>query len=94
MAQDAADLKLDGNAAAGLLGALFPGDLTLAQGCCAGCGAVKPFAELAVYGGAVGLVVRCPGCDAVLLRVAQSGSRYWLDLRGFVWLQLDDAPQA
>ena len=34
--------KLDGNAAAGMLQAIFPFDMTLAQVTCTGCGATNP----------------------------------------------------
>ena len=34
--------KLDGNAAAGTLQAIFPFDMTLAQATCTGCGATNP----------------------------------------------------
>jgi hypothetical protein len=36
-------------------------------------------------------VLRCPGCGQVMLRVAHGGGRWWLDLRGMAWLQLDEA---
>jgi hypothetical protein len=39
-------------------------------------------ATLALYGGAVGLVLRCRGCDAVNLRLSNTGRAIHLDLRG------------
>jgi hypothetical protein len=44
--------------------------------------------ELHVYVHAPGIVVRCPSCDAVLLRVVQARDRYLLDLRGLRVLEL------
>jgi hypothetical protein len=73
---------LDGNAAAGTLRELFAFDLTAAVGKCGGCGASRPMAETSMYGPAPGLVLRCPGCDHVLLRVVTSEQRTWLDLSG------------
>jgi hypothetical protein len=35
-------------------------------------------------------VLSCPGCGQALLRVARGGGRWWLDLRGMEWLQLDE----
>jgi hypothetical protein len=30
----------------------------------------------------MGVVVRCPGCDAVVLRVVRTPTKVWLDLTG------------
>ncbi len=79
---------LDGNAMGGLLGEVFAVDITAAVGRCAGCGRTGVLAETRVYVDAPGTVVRCVGCEAVLLRVVQSADRTWLDLRGLAVLQL------
>lgn len=79
---------LDGNAMGGLLGQVFAVDLTSAIGRCAGCGRTGVMAETRVYVDAPGTVVRCVGCEAVLIRVVQSPDRTWLDLRGLAVLQL------
>jgi Family of unknown function (DUF6510) len=83
-----ADLKLDGNAIGGLLGEVFVEEMTVAVTICAGCGAVREVGALAVYAQAPGTVVRCPGCDTILLRVARAKGRLWLDLRGTSCLEL------
>lgn len=88
IAEEPTAARLDGNAAAGLLGAIFPFEMTLAVGTCAGCGAMAQFATLTVFTQAPGLVVRCPGCESVLLRVVEGTGRYWLDLRGLRSLEL------
>jgi hypothetical protein len=85
---DPADLKLDGNAVAGLLGEVFVEDVTVARSTCASCGAVREVGALHVYANAPGAVVRCPGCEAVLLRIARAEGRIWLDLRGVRSLEL------
>jgi hypothetical protein len=85
---DTADLKLDGNAVAGLLGEVFVEDVTVARSTCASCGAVREVGALHVYANAPGAVVRCPGCEAVLLRIARAEGRIWLDLRGVRSLEL------
>ena len=79
---------LDGNAMGGLLGQVFAVDVTSAVGRCAGCGRTGVLAETRVYVDAPGTVVRCVGCEAVLIRVVQSADRTWLDLRGLAVLQL------
>jgi uncharacterized Zn finger protein len=72
---------LDGNALGGELGELFTADITAATGRCASCGTVSAIAQTRVYTRAPGLVARCPGCGAVMLRA-------WLDLRGITCLEL------
>ena len=79
---------LDGNAAGGVLAAIFPGELTTVTVTCAGCGMSGLMGEVRVYASAMGTVVRCPGCEAVLIRVAEVRGEYWLDLRGARALRL------
>jgi hypothetical protein len=45
-------------------------------------------ATLRVFARAPGLVARCPGCEAVMLRLVRGPDRAWLDLRGTVSLQI------
>ena len=82
MTMETRDLKLDGNAIAGELVELFGVEMTVATGVCAGCGAVEQVARLDVYVRAPGIVVRCPHCEAVLMRIVRGRDRVWLDLRG------------
>jgi hypothetical protein len=79
---------LDGNVVAGPLSEVFVADVTAAIGVCAGCGRTGPLADTRVYPDAPGLVVRCAGCDAVLLRLVAGPGRNWLDLRGLAVLEL------
>lgn len=75
-------LRLDGNAAAGILSELFIPDLTSALATCAGCGAVREIGALLAYAHGMGIVVRCPDCDRVVLRAARTPSHLWVDMRG------------
>ena len=75
-------LRVDGNAAAGILSELFVPDLTAARAKCAGCGAARMIGELLVYAHGMGTVMRCPGCDGVVLRVARTPTHVWLDATG------------
>jgi Zn finger protein HypA/HybF involved in hydrogenase expression len=77
------DLKLDGNAAAGLLR-----ELLTARGRCENCGAVAEVGAVMVYANAPGTVLRCPQCESVLMRIVSGGGRYWLDARGISWLEI------
>ncbi len=80
--------RLDGNAAAGELAALFNFDVTVARTTCARCGDTRPLAELHAYLRAAGTVLRCATCDTVQARVVRSPARAWLDLRGITALEV------
>jgi len=66
---------LDGNAD------IFGFDLSAAVAVCAACGTTGPVATVMVYEGP-GTVLRCPACDAVLLRVARTRDETCLDMTG------------
>jgi phage FluMu protein Com len=80
---------LDGNAVAGPLWELFRFDIVAAIGRCRHCGAVRVFGETMVYVDAPGIVVRCASCEGVLLRLVETPTRYWLDVSGLSYLQID-----
>jgi hypothetical protein len=80
---------LDGNAVAGQLGEVFALEITAATSRCAGCGATAAVAELAAYTDGPGAVLRCPGCEGVVLRLVRGPRRLWLDLRGARHLEFD-----
>jgi hypothetical protein len=73
---------LDGNAAAGVLREVFAAELTAATATCAGCGLTGPVAAVDVYESGIGTVLRCPGCDAVLLRVVHARGDTCVEMRG------------
>ncbi len=85
------EMKLDGNAIAGLLREIFTVEMTLAESTCAGCGAVHPVGRVDVYMNAPGVVVRCPSCEQVLMRIVHGKGRYWLDLAGVRRLEFADS---
>jgi hypothetical protein len=76
------ETRLDGNAAAGMLNDLFVPDVTSARTTCANCEAVSALGALLVYGYAMGMVMRCPNCDAVVMRVARMRAHICLDPTG------------
>jgi Family of unknown function (DUF6510) len=78
----------DGNALAGPLAEIFSVEMTAARGRCADCGRTGTVAEMRVYEKAPGLVARCPGCQAVLVRLVRTPDRAYLDLRGVVALEI------
>jgi hypothetical protein len=76
------DMRLDGNAAAGILSEVFVPDLTTARTTCANCGTIRAMGALLVYAHGMGTVIRCPACEAVVLRVARTRTHLWLDPTG------------
>ncbi|HET7420875.1 MAG TPA: DUF6510 family protein [Candidatus Dormibacteraeota bacterium] len=82
------DMRLDGNAIGGLLREIFALEMTAAVGTCNSCGAVNEVGRLHVYVHAPGTVVRCPGCEAVVMRIVRGRGRYWVDLTGTRSLEL------
>jgi hypothetical protein len=85
---DESDLRLDGNAVAGLLGEVFSVEATSAVLTCDGCGATGAVGSVQVYVHAPGTVLRCPACEAVLMRFARTRSGLCADLRGVRVLSL------
>ena len=82
--------KLDGNAAAVILQAIFPFEMTMAQITCSGCGTTMAIGETAAYMHGMGTVLRCPVSDTVLIRVVQVRGHYLLDMRGVRVLQMKE----
>jgi hypothetical protein len=76
------ELRLDGNAVAGLLGELVSFDVTVAVATCDGCGRASAVGELVLYGREMGAVLRCPGCDGLLICVTRPHGAICLELRG------------
>jgi hypothetical protein len=84
------EMRLDGNAAGGALRELFARDVTAAVATCVGCGAARPVGALLEYGHAMGVILRCPGCDAAMLRLARTPGRLCVDLAGVRLLVVAD----
>jgi Family of unknown function (DUF6510) len=80
-------LMLDGNAVGGLLQEIFAVEMTTARGTCNGCGAVDAVGAVHVFQGA-GIVLRCPSCQAPLVKIVKDGARVWIDLRGLRTLEI------
>jgi hypothetical protein len=93
---DDTQLRLDGNAAAGVLREVFVHDLSAARGACAGCGAIGQMGSqhLYMYPLSPGAVLRCNACQNVLLVFVHAGGRHRLGLRGLTWLEIADPLEA
>jgi uncharacterized protein DUF6510 len=84
--------RLDGNAIAGTLFAVFGAEMTTAIGTCAGCGRRTMVGELAVYLRAPGVVVRCGHCDNVSMVLFQVRGYTCVDLSGLAALDPAEGP--
>jgi Family of unknown function (DUF6510) len=83
------DSRLDGNVVGGILGEIFPFEMTGTIATCAGCGATHPIGAFGAYVHGMGTVVRCLCCDTALMRLAHVKGRYWVDMRGVRVLQIN-----
>ena len=72
---------LDGNAMAGALGQVLALDVTRLRRRCPDCGLEDVLAAHRAYVGAA-TVLRCPGCDAVAVRVAERDGDVMVEWRG------------
>jgi len=79
---------LDGNAAAGILSEIFIAEMSSSAMECANCGNEGELATLLAFMQAPGVVLRCPVCEHVVLRVVQTPSTIYLDVRGAVYISL------
>ncbi len=82
------ELRLDGNALAGVLHAVFGLEMTEAPGTCNTCGRTDVIGAAHVYLRAPGAVVRCRHCDNVLMVIVQAREEYVLAFSGLKSLQL------
>jgi hypothetical protein len=80
------EMRLDGNAAAGMLAQLFTMDATGASATCAGCGRSAPLGALPEYGQQMGAVLRCASCDTAVLRITRTPGRLHVDFSGVSFL--------
>jgi hypothetical protein len=90
---DDTQLRLDGNAAAGMLGEVFVHDMSSVRGACASCGMVAEMGSrhLYMYPLSPGAVLRCNICQEVLMVFVHAGGRYRLGLQGLRWFEILDS---
>ena len=82
------EMRLDGNAAAGMLSEVFVNDVTTATALCRGCGREGPVGRMLEYGHAMGIVLRCPACEGVMLRVVRTPRAFYVDVSGAAVLSI------
>jgi hypothetical protein len=86
----AEEMRLDGNAAGGILLEVFARDVTAALATCAGCGSLAPIGALLEYGQGMGVILRCASCDAVMLRVVRTPGWLRLDASGISLMMIPE----
>jgi len=93
---DETQLRLDGNAAAGMLRDVFVEDISSARGACAACGAIAQIGGQHLYMNPLspGAVLRCKSCESVWMVFVHAGGRYRLGLQGLKWLEITDSSEA
>jgi hypothetical protein len=83
------ELMVDGNAAAGILYEVFSAEMTASPTECASCGKRGELGTLLAFIHGPGVVLRCPACRSVILRVVETPKAVYIDARGAVFLRLD-----
>jgi ribosomal protein S27E len=93
---DETQLRLDGNAAAGMLRELFVYDISAASGECASCGAIAQVGGQHLYMQPLspGAVLRCQACENILMVFVHAGGRYRLGMQGLKWLEIQATDEA
>jgi len=82
------DLRVDGNALAGVLREVFVQEMTTASVKCGGCGEIEQLGAEHVYMQAPGAVVRCCHCGGVLFLIAERDDGLLLGFQQVIWLEI------
>ena len=93
---DDTQLRLDGNAAAGMLREIFVHDMSTAREACASCGRIAQIGSQHLYMSPLspGAVLRCQICQHVLMVLVHNEGGYRLGLNGLKWMEISDVPEA
>jgi len=89
MATETDETVLDGNAVAGVLATAFGLEMTDVPGRCAHCHTVSVVGQLRAWTRAPGIVLRCPVCAGVVLRVVETPTAILIDTSGATWLRFE-----
>jgi hypothetical protein len=85
------EMRLDGNAAGGVLREIFTREMTPAVATCTGCGRAGPVGALLEYGHGMGVILRCPTCDTAVLRIVHSPGWLRVDASGISLLMIPES---
>ena len=81
-------LRLDAEAAAGILYDVFSAEMTSSPTECAHCGREGEVGTLLAFMQGPAMIFRCPACENVVLRVVRTSGAIYLDARGATYLCL------
>lgn len=84
----AVGLTVDANAIGGLLETIFGREVTAMEERCVHCGTASVVGTLRVYMRGPGVVVRCPACAEVILRIVETPAGFRLDASGATHLEV------
>lgn len=85
-------LMLDGNAVGGMMYEVFGAEMTAAPAECANCGAEHQMGALLAFTQAPGIILRCPICESVMVRMVTTPDSIYLDARGVASLRMERRP--
>ena len=85
----AVGLTVDGSGVGGVLLDVFGADVTGTHGECAHCHTVSVVGTMRVYMRGPGIVIRCPACAEVVVRIVRSPMRMFVDTSGAIGLPRD-----
>jgi hypothetical protein len=88
----AVDLTVDGNAVGGLLASVFAVEITASPGQCATCHTVSMVGTMRAYTRGPGIVLRCPACAEVVMRIVETPRATLVDVSGVTMLQIARTP--
>jgi len=84
----AVELTVDGNGVAGILATVFAGEITASPGQCAHCHTVSMVGTMRAYVRGPGIVLRCPACAEVVIRIATTPRGTTIDVSGTTYLRM------
>lgn len=82
------ELMLDGNAVGGVFAEMFGIEITAMPTRCATCDTPNDIGALRLFDQAPGMIMRCPACGNVMMRVVKTPDAYYIDARGVAYLRI------
>ena len=85
------ELALKCNGVAGILATVFAAEITACPGQCAHCATVSLVGTMRAYVRGPGIVLRCPACAEVVIRIAETPRGTVIDVSGATYLRIPPA---
>lgn len=82
------ELTLGANAVAGLLQDVFGAEMTASPTECSSCGNEAEIGTLHAFTQGPRVILRCSGCEKVVMRIVQTAEAIYVDARGAVYLRI------